>query len=134
MLTLPLSFFNLRANPNFVNAPRPPWAHSSPENPPQNIWLWEASASTLNLQVSRSFNGDPWQPSFDIAQRPTMAELQAQPDAALGENRPLHDQRDRLAKHWTLPRQKRKAHISRFVPLKLSTPYAVFTECLRPVF
>jgi hypothetical protein len=34
-------------------------------NPPRDIWLWEASGSTLNPGVQRRFNGDFWQPYLD---------------------------------------------------------------------
>jgi hypothetical protein len=34
-------------------------------NPPRNFWLWEGSATTVNLGVQRSFSGGPWQPYFD---------------------------------------------------------------------
>lgn len=34
-------------------------------NPPRDIWLWEASASSLNPGVQRSFQGGAWEPYFD---------------------------------------------------------------------
>lgn len=36
-------------------------------NSPRDHWLWEASGSTANLGVQRSFAAEPWQSCFDNA-------------------------------------------------------------------
>lgn len=36
-------------------------------NSPRDLWLWEASGSTANLGVQRSFDAEPWQSYFDNA-------------------------------------------------------------------
>lgn len=36
-------------------------------NSPSDHWLWEASGSTANLGVQRSFAAEPWQSCFDNA-------------------------------------------------------------------
>jgi len=48
-------------------------------NPPRDIWLWEASASSLNPDVQRSFNGSSWEPYYDN----TAFELEAVPEPSV---------------------------------------------------